>query len=79
MEEKYVMKSIDPRNLLIGVVEILEHLKIPYMIVLGDKEQESGTLSIRAGGSQSDMYSMTHEQLLEKLALEIQDKRLTSN
>ena len=75
-----IRSEVDMSNETVGKkIRSAEKLKIPYMIVLGDKEQESGTLSIRAGGSQSDMYSMTHEQLLEKLAVEIQDKKLTNN
>ena len=75
-----IRSEVDMSNETVGKkIRSAEKLKIPYMIVLGDKEQESSTLSIRAGGSQSDMHSMTYGQLLEKLAVEIQDKKLTNN
>lgn len=47
--------------------------KIPYMLVIGDKEAESGTVAVRSR-SQGDLGSMTTEEFLGKLLLEIANK-----
>lgn len=53
-----------------------QHAKIPYMVILGDKEQESGQLSIRhRNGQQSSDVSLM--AFAEKLIDEIKMRRLT--
>jgi threonyl-tRNA synthetase len=40
--------------------------KVPYMIIVGKKEMESRTLSIR-GSDGSEMKGLTPDQFIEKL------------
>ncbi len=47
--------------------------KIPYMLVIGDKEAEEGTVSVRKRG-QGDIGSMTIAEFAEKAIKEIDDK-----
>ena len=47
--------------------------KIPYMLVIGDKEAEEGTVSVRKRG-QGDIGSMTIAEFAEKAMQEINDK-----
>ncbi len=47
--------------------------KIPYMLVIGDKEAEEGTVSVRKRG-QGDIGSMTIASFAEKAMQEIKDK-----
>ncbi len=47
--------------------------KIPYMLVIGDKEAEEGTVSVRKRG-QGDIGSMTIAEFAEKAVQEIKDK-----
>ena len=47
-----------------------ELAKVPYLLVLGDKEVESGTLSPRRRG-EGDLGAMSREELIERLAAEV--------
>ena len=50
--------------------------KAPYMIVLGEKEQESGMLPVRPRGTR-DTEEMTLDALLAKLAEEDENVRVS--
>ena len=47
--------------------------KIPYLIIVGDKEIQSGTISARQRGK-GDIGSMKLEEFIEKIKKEIKDK-----
>ena len=47
--------------------------KIPYMLVLGDKEAENGVVAVRKRG-EGDVGQMTPDELLAKLREEIRTK-----
>ena len=65
----------DFRNEKIGFkIREAEVQKIPYMIVIGDAEVESGNLSVRRKG-QGDLGAMTKENLLSQLNEEINNKK----
>jgi threonyl-tRNA synthetase len=49
--------------------------KIPYMLVVGDKEQQAGTVAVRER-SQGDQGTMTIAEVSAKLATEVREKRL---
>ncbi len=49
--------------------------KIPYMLVIGDKEVEEGTVSVRKRG-QGDIGAMAVEDFLNKILKEISDKTI---
>lgn len=49
--------------------------KIPYTLVIGDKEMSGGPLAVRVRG-QKDMINVTKDQFLKKLAENIVDKKL---
>lgn len=65
----------DKRNEKIGFkIREAEVQKIPYMLIIGDKELESGLVSVRHKG-EGDLGSMTVEQIRDRLLEEIkQDK-----
>jgi threonyl-tRNA synthetase len=67
--------TTDTRNEKIGYkIRSAQMSKIPYMIVLGAKEIESGTISVRSR-SEGDLGSMTPDEFV-KLALdEISSKK----
>ena len=48
--------------------------KVPYVIVIGDKEKESGMLTVETRGEKIE--GITLEQLIEKLEKEIKEKTL---
>jgi threonyl-tRNA synthetase len=49
--------------------------KIPYMLVVGDRELEDGTVAVRLR-TEEDLGSMTVEHLLEQILPVIQEKSL---
>lgn len=48
--------------------------KIPYMAVVGDREMEAGTVSLRKHG-QGDIGKMSIEELMAKLGAEVESKK----
>ncbi|MCX8473099.1 MAG: threonine--tRNA ligase [Sediminibacterium sp.] len=67
--------SLDTRNEKIGKkIRDAEMLKIPYMVVIGEKELESHQLSIRQHGLKEG-YSLSIQSFSEKLISEIKLKK----
>jgi threonyl-tRNA synthetase len=61
----------DLRNEKVGFkIRELELAKVPYVIVVGDKEMASGAVSVRARHGQ-DLGSMTQDALLQTLSDEV--------
>ncbi len=50
--------------------------KIPYMLVVGDKEAESGTVSVRRRGEDKELGTMSLDEFKEKILTEINSKTL---
>ena len=48
--------------------------KVPYMLVLGDKEQEAGLVAVRSRKT-GETETMTLDALMEKLQREVDKKR----
>ena len=48
--------------------------KIPFMLVIGDKEVEAGTVAVRTR-SGKDLGAMSYEAFLEMLQQEIREKK----
>jgi threonyl-tRNA synthetase len=46
-------------------------MKIPYILVLGDKEEKEGTISVR---DKSKVSAMKKEDLIKKLLKEIKER-----
>lgn len=68
--------ELDKRNEKVGYkIREWETQKVPYMIVLGEKEQQQQTLSIRKH-KKGDLGSFTIEQFLEYIKDEINNKKL---
>ena len=55
--------------------KIREHSlqKVPYILVVGDKEKANGTVAVRARGKQ-DLGVMALEDFLEKISADITQK-----
>ena len=50
--------------------------KIPYMLVVGDKEQQAGTVAVRER-SHGDLGAMAVAELFGMLETEVKEKRLS--
>ncbi|MBQ9414065.1 MAG: threonine--tRNA ligase, partial [Clostridia bacterium] len=76
--EKYKAAGLrveaDLRNEKIGYkIREAQMQKVPYMLIVGDKEAESGTVSVRHR-SEGDLGSMAIDEFLQKALLEIATK-----
>ncbi len=75
--EKGIRVEVDDRNEKIGFkIREAQLEKIPYMLVIGDKEAQSGTVSVRYR-SQGDIGSFTKDELVERINEEIAQKIIT--
>ena len=74
LEDAGIRTEIDLRNEKIGFkIREAQVQKIPYMLVLGDKEAENGVVAVRKRG-EGDIGQMTPDELLAKLREEIRTK-----
>ena len=74
LEDAGIRTEIDLRNEKIGFkIREAQVQKIPYMLVLGDKEAENGVVAVRKRG-EGDVGQMTPDELLAKLKEEIRTK-----
>ncbi len=73
-----VRAELDPRNEKIGYkIREWELKKVPFMVIIGEKERSSGTLSIRQR-KKGDLGAMAAEDFLSRLVSDIANKSLTT-
>lgn len=69
-----VRVEVDDRNEKVGYkIREAQMAKIPYMLIIGDREMEEGTVSVRAR-SEGDMGAMGISSFQEKIQKEIAEK-----
>lgn len=74
LEAEGMRVEVDDRNEKIGYkIREAQLNKIPYMLIIGAKEEESGTVSVRSR-KDGDIGAMTLDAFLEKAAEEIRTK-----
>ena len=70
-----VRVEVDHRNEKIGYkIREAQMQKIPYMLVVGEKEASSQTVSLRKRG-EGDLGAVSVEQLVSDLVCEIKERR----
>jgi threonyl-tRNA synthetase len=75
MRKKGIRVSIDDRNEKIGKkIRDTELAKVPYMLVVGEKEMQEGKVAVRRQG-QGDLGSQEVDIFIETLAAEIAERR----
>ena len=75
LKEKDIRVAIDAGKDSLGKrIREAKSQKVPYVIVIGDKEKESGMLTVETRGEKIE--GITLEQLIEKLEKEIKEKTL---
>ena len=68
--------ELDLRNEKIGYkIREAQLSKVPYMFIVGDKELEAGTVSVRSRNA-GDLGSMTKDDIIAKLLFEDKSKKL---
>ena len=76
LEKAGIRTEMDLRNEKIGFkIREAQMMKVPYMLVLGDKEAEADVVAVRSRRD-GDLGTMTPDALLEKLREEIESKAL---
>ena len=74
LEAAHIRSSIDDRSEKMGYkIRQAQLEKIPYMLVVGDKEMDDGTVSVRSR-KDGDIGKMSADELISKLAEEIKTK-----
>ncbi len=77
MRDKMFRVKIDERNESVSKkIRDAEKSKIPYMLVIGDKEKDGGNITIRQHG-QKDQQEMSLDVFLEKVEKKIQNRELS--
>ncbi len=70
--------DLDDRQETLGAkIRDAQTQKVPYMIIIGDKEKESGKLSVRSR-DKGDLGSLELKNFLDTVRIEVQDKLLVS-
>ena len=70
-----IRAKLDDRNEKLGYkIREAQVQKVPYMLVVGDKEMEEGTVTIRHRG-EGDIGSMKIDEFVAKLQKEIEEKK----
>ena len=66
--------ELDDRNEKIGYkIRAAQTEKVPYMMVIGDKEMENGTVALRKRG-EGDLGAVAVDSVIARLQQEIADK-----
>ena len=74
LEEAGIRVELDDRNEKIGYkIRAAQTEKVPYMLVLGDKEMEEGTVAVRKRG-EGDQGAIAVDELIARIKQEIADK-----
>jgi threonyl-tRNA synthetase len=50
-------------------------LKIPYMITIGDKEEEKKTIAVRKRGDKKLQFGVKIEKFIEEIKSEIKERK----
>ena len=79
MEQAGLRAELDLRNEKIGFkVREAQVMKIPYMLVIGDREAESGTVSVRTRRGET-LGPLSRDRLIDLLLGEDHSRALTRN
>ena len=74
LETAGISAEVDARNEKIGFkLREARHDKLPYMVVIGDKEAENGTAAVTKRGTQESIV-MTAEDFISQVLGEIDSK-----
>jgi threonyl-tRNA synthetase len=61
-----------------GKIRDAELQKIPCIVVIGDKEERSGTLAVRRHGSKGAKFGVKFEEFVAQMDEEIRSHRMTA-
>lgn len=71
-----IRTEVDARSETVGYkIRAAQMEKIPYMLIIGDKEAEEGVVAVRRRG-EGDLGKMKLEEFTARVLKEVADKRL---
>ena len=78
LDEAGVRVQLDDRNEKIGyMIRQAQYTeRVPYMVIIGEKEMQEGTVSVRTQDSKT--ATMTAEEFVAKITDDIKTKKLTA-
>ncbi len=77
LEAKGMRVELDDRNEKIGYkIREARLQKVPYMLVIGDSEVESGSVAVRQRGENGDLGAMPTEDFIARAVEEIETKKI---
>ncbi len=75
LKEAGIRVKLDDESAKVGYkIRKAETMKIPYMLIVGQKEQDSGTVSVRSK-REGELGNMEVSQFLDKITREIREKK----
>ncbi len=75
LQKKGIRIEVDESNATVGnKIRVAEKSKVPYMIVIGDKEIDLKAIAVRTRGSR-DIVSMQKNEFIERIVSEIESKK----
>ena len=75
MHRDYVRVEVDDRSEKIGYkIRQAQMAKVPYMLVVGDKEVEEGTVNVRKHGGGDELGSVPFEEFFNSIKIEIKER-----
>ena len=75
MHKGYVRVEVDERNEKIGYkIRQAQVAKVPYMLVVGDKEMEEGTVNVRKHGG-DELGTVPFEEFFTTVKEEIKERK----
>ena len=69
--------EVDERDTLGYRIRAAETMKLPYMGIVGEREAEAGTVSVRKRGAKHKQVAMTRDDFLQQLRNEVASRSLT--
>lgn len=77
LEQKGIRCEIDDRSEKMGYkIREAQLEKVPYMIIAGDRDMESGVISVRARKDGEDLGAMSVDEFINKAVKEIEEKSI---
>lgn len=77
LKEKGIRTDVDLRSDTVqSKIRDAELQKIPYIIVIGDKEEQNNTLAVRIRGQPKPKFGVNMEEFIEQVLTEINNKML---
>jgi threonyl-tRNA synthetase len=59
-------------------IKLASQMKVPYMAILGKREAEAGTVTLRARGAEKAQTTMPVDEAVAKLRTEMETRAVTS-